>query len=211
VTPIGGRVKRCLDLLLSLLLLPIAAILTLPIVLLIAVNGRKPIYRHLRVGWNGRPFRCYKLRTMIADADAALENLLRQDQAAHSAWLQHYKLENDPRVTRLGWFLRRTNLDEVPQIWNVLRGEMSWVGPRPVIPEELSKYGPNLASYLACRPGITGLWQINRHSDTPYSVRVGLDAEYARNWSIARDIGILLVTIPRIVAANSRTHRAAKS
>ena len=200
--PFGGRAKRGLDLFLALLLLPVAAIVALPVALLIALEGGEPIYGHLRVGWNGRLFRCYKFRTMIADADVALGTLLRQDPEARRQWFERYKLENDPRVTRLGWLLRETNLDEIPQIWNILRGEMSWVGPRPVVLEELSRYGAHLPAYLACRPGITGLWQVSRRSDTPYSKRVTLDVDYARNWSFARDLAILFRTIPRIFALN---------
>jgi lipopolysaccharide/colanic/teichoic acid biosynthesis glycosyltransferase len=202
--PFGGRAKRSLDLFLALLLLPVVAIVALPVAVLIALEGGKPIYGHLRVGWNGRLFRCYKFRTMIMDADVALGTLLRQDPEARQQWFERYKLENDPRVTRLGWLLRETNLDEIPQIWNVLRGEMSWVGPRPVVMEELSRYGAQLPAYLACRPGITGLWQISRRSDTPYSKRVTLDVDYARNWSFARDLAILLLTIPRIFSPNGR-------
>jgi lipopolysaccharide/colanic/teichoic acid biosynthesis glycosyltransferase len=202
--PFGGRTKRGLDLFLALLLLPIAAIVALPVAVLIALEGGKPIYGHLRVGWNGRLFRCYKFRTMVTDADVALRTLLQQDPEARLQWLERHKLENDPRVTRLGWLLRETNLDEIPQIWNVLRGEMSWVGPRPVVKEELSRYGAHLPAYLACRPGITGLWQVSRRSDTPYSKRVTLDQDYARNWSVARDLTILFRTIPRILSLNGR-------
>ena len=141
---------------------------------------------------------------MVTDADVALRTLLQQDPEARLQWLERHKLENDPRVTRLGWLLRETNLDEIPQIWNVLRGEMSWVGPRPVVREELSRYGAHLPAYLACRPGITGLWQVSRRSDTPYSKRVTLDLDYARNWSVARDLTILFRTIPRILSLNGR-------
>ena len=204
MVPFGGRAKRCLDLFLTLLLLPFAATLALPVALLIALDGGKPIYGHPRVGWNGRVFRCYKFRTMVADSDVALETLLEQNPAARQQWLERYKLENDPRVTRLGWLLRETNLDEIPQIWNVIRGEMSWVGPRPVVVEELTRYGAHLPVYLACRPGITGLWQISRRNGMPYSKRVELDADYACNWSIRRDLVILFLTIPRIFAPNGR-------
>jgi exopolysaccharide production protein ExoY len=202
--PFGGGAKRCLDLFLVLLLLPVATILAVPIALLIALDGGKPIYGHLRVGWKGSLFRCYKFRTMIAGADALLETFLHENPEAQKQWLQRHKLEDDPRVTRLGWLLRETNLDELPQIWNVLRGEMSWVGPRPVVLEELSRYGSHLPTYLACRPGITGLWQVSRRSDTPYCERVTLDVDYARSWSVTRDLAILFLTIPRIVAPNRR-------
>ncbi|HEY2446880.1 MAG TPA: sugar transferase [Rhizomicrobium sp.] len=209
--PLGGRTKRCLDLLLSLSLLPALAIVALPVALVIWLGGGKPIYWHLRVGWNGRLFRCYKFRTMIAHADAALETLLRENPEARQQWLERHKIESDPRVTPTGWFLRKTNLDEIPQIWNVLRGEMSWVGPRPVVPEELCRYGTDLSAYLACRPGVTGPWQVSRRGHTPYSERVRLDVDYKENWSVARDLAILFLTIPRIYAANVRSEKCTAS
>lgn len=201
--PHGGLAKRCLDVALSLLLVPIVALVALPVALLIAVKGGAPIYGHLRVGWNGRLFRCYKFRTMVAEAEDELQAILDSDPAARLEWLERFKLANDPRVTPFGRFLRTTNLDEIPQIWNVLRGEMSWVGPRPVIPDELAKYGAHLGDYLACRPGVSGLWQIRRRGDTTYDERVAMDVEYARHWSIARDLAILVLTIPWMLAARN--------
>ncbi|HEX4160622.1 MAG TPA: sugar transferase [Rhizomicrobium sp.] len=202
--PLGGSAKRCLDLLLSILLLPLAAILSLPIACLVAVGGGSPVYGHLRVGWNGKPFHCYKFRSMVTEAEDELHALLERDPAARLQWLERFKFENDPRVTPLGRVLRYTSLDEIPQIWNVLRGEMSWVGPRPVIPDELAKYGPQVAAYLACRPGITGLWQIRRRRDTTYDQRVAFDVEYARNRTLARDLAIFCLTLPCIFAARDR-------
>lgn len=140
---------------------------------------------------------------MVLDANEKLRTLLHDNPQACGEWLGQFKLKNDPRVTRLGYFLRKTSLDEIPQIWNVLRGEMSWVGPRPVVTDELSKYGAYLPAYLACRPGITGLWQVNRSSDTTYAERVAFDVHYAECWSIALDLKILLMTIPRILTANA--------
>ena len=204
-TPLGGTTKRGFDVALTLLLVPIAALVTLPVALLIAVKGGAPIYGHLRVGWNGRLFRCYKFRTMVAEAENELQAILERDPAARVEWLERFKLANDPRVTPFGRFLRTTNLDEIPQIWNVLRGEMSWVGPRPVIPDELAKYGAQLGNYLACRPGVTGLWQIRRRDHTTYDERVAMDVDYARHWSIARDLAILVMTIPWIFAARNRS------
>lgn len=204
VTPLGGRSKRCVDLFVSILLLPIAALLALPIACLIAFAGSRPIYSHLRVGWNGRIFRCYKFRTMVAASEDKLRTIIERDPAARQQWLQHYKLADDPRVTRLGHFLRATNLDELPQIWNVLRGEMSLVGPRPVVPEELEKYTTHLSAYFACRPGITGLWQIRRRSNTTYDERVALDVQYALGWSMMRDVAILVRTIPWMLTARYR-------
>lgn len=202
--PIGGFAKRSFDVVLSLLLLPAAAILALPIGCLIALNGGAPVYGHLRVGWNGKIFRCYKFRTMVVEAEDELQAILEQNSAARLQWLEHFKLDNDPRVTRLGRFLRNTGLDEIPQIWNVLRGEMSLVGPRPVIPGELDKYREQICAYLACRPGVTGLWQVRRRRNTTYDERVAFDVDYARNWSIGRDILIFTLTLPRMFASRNR-------
>jgi len=200
-SPARAFVKRCVDIALSLLALPIALVLGVPIALLIALGGGRPIYNHLRVGRDGRHFVCHKFRTMIAGADIALEMLLADDPELRAEWLGHFKLKNDPRVTPLGRLLRKTSLDEIPQILNVLKGEMSWVGPRPVIPQELSKYGAQASAYLACRPGITGLWQVNGRSHTTYAERTALDMQYAKTWSIWLDVKILLLTIPRVLAA----------
>jgi lipopolysaccharide/colanic/teichoic acid biosynthesis glycosyltransferase len=204
ISPIGGSAKRCFDVVLSVLLLPLAAVLGLPVVCLIALNGGAAIYGHLRIGWNGKIFRCYKFRTMVADAEDELQAILERDPVTRLQWLEHFKLENDPRVTPLGRFLRDTNLDEIPQLWNVLRGEMSWVGPRPVVADELNKYGAHLSAYFACRPGITGSWQIRRCRDTTYDQRVAYDVEYVRHWSMARDIMILIRTVRGIIAVRHR-------
>jgi undecaprenyl-phosphate galactose phosphotransferase len=204
IVPVGGPAKRCFDILLSILLLPLAAILSLPIACLVAIHGGSPIYGHLRVGWNGKLFSCYKFRTMVAEAEDELQAILERDPEARLQWLERFKLENDPRVTSLGRFLRYTSLDEIPQLWNVLCGEMSWVGPRPVIPDELAKYGTQVSSYLVCRPGVTGLWQIRRHRNTSYNERVAFDVEYARHRTAARDLAILFLTIPCLFAARDR-------
>ena len=202
-SPLGGTAKRSLDLLISFLLLPLAAFVGLPIAGLIALDGGNAIYGHMRVGWNGRLFRCYKFLTMNVEAELELERILEQDEAARQQWLDRFKLENDPRVTALGRWLRKTYLDEIPQIWNVLRGDMSWVGPRPIVPAEMDKYGAFQSVYLGCRPGISGLWQIKRRTDTTYVQRIGFDVQYAQKWSAARDLMIMLLTIPRILFADS--------
>jgi lipopolysaccharide/colanic/teichoic acid biosynthesis glycosyltransferase len=188
----------------AILLLPLFLFFSLPIACLVALRGGSPIYGHFRVGWNAKPFRCYKFRTMVVEAEDQLQAILERDPAARLEWLERFKLENDPRVTPLGRLLRDTNLDEIPQIWNVLRGEMSWVGPRPIVPDELDKYGAHLSSYVACRPGITGLWQIKRRKSTTYDDRVAYDVEYVRNWSIARDIMILIRTAPWMFGPRDR-------
>lgn len=193
--------KRRLDIALSIFFLPVVLIIGLPIALLVALEGGRPLYRQIRVGRNGRLFTCYKFRTMTHDANARLRAALRDDPDARRAWFDRFKFENDPRVTRLGWFLRKTSLDEIPQVWNVIKGDMSWVGPRPVILDELLKYGADLPAYLACRPGITGMWQVNGRSDTTYRQRVAFDVHYAKNWSVMLDLRILLMTIPRVLTA----------
>ena len=203
VSPFGGTAKRSLDLAISILLLPLAVFVGFPIACLVVLNGGNPIYGHTRVGWNGRLFRCYKFRTMNAEAEHELQTILEQDEVARQQWLERFKLENDPRVTPLGRWLRRTYLDEIPQLWNVLRGDMSWVGPRPIVPAEMRKYGAFLSAYLACRPGVSGLWQIKRSSDTTYMQRVDFDVQYVRKWSAARDLVIMFLTIPRILFADS--------
>jgi exopolysaccharide production protein ExoY len=203
-TPVGGSAKRCIDILLSILLLPLVAVLSLPIACLVGLGGGSPIYGHLRVGWNGKLFRCYKFRTMVAEAEDELQAILERDPTARMQWVERFKLENDPRVTPLGRILRYTSLDEIPQIWNVLCGEMSWVGPRPVILDELDKYGSQVSAYLACRPGVTGLWQIRRSGNTTYDQRVAFDVEYVHNRTIGGDFAILCLTIPCLFATRER-------
>lgn len=197
----GGWTKRGFDLAISFFLLPVALVVAVPIACLVALDGGNPIYGHTRVGWKGRLFRCYKFRTMNTEADSALERILEHDEMARQQWLDRFKLENDPRVTSLGRWLRKTYLDEIPQIWNVLRGDMSWVGPRPIVPAELGKYGGFQSAYLRCRPGVSGVWQIKRRNGTSYEQRVDYDVEYTRRWSAARDLAIIFLTIPRILFA----------
>ncbi len=158
-------------------------------------DGGEPIYGHRRIGQGGRPFLCLKFRSMVPQADQVLADLLARDPEARAEWEASFKLKNDPRITPLGRFLRRTSLDELPQLWNVLRGEMSLVGPRPVVEEELAFYGKNVAYYLMAKPGITGLWQVSGRSDVDYDTRVYFDAWYARNWSLWHDLVILVKTV----------------
>ena len=195
------RLKRGVDLFLSLLLAPLVLLIAVPLCLMVMMEGGAPVYRHLRVGRGGRSFYCYKFRTMMVDADARLKDLLDSNHLAREEWSERFKLRNDPRVTRLGHFLRRTSLDELPQLWNVLSGDMSFIGPRPVICDELEKYGDDVAAYLACRPGISGLWQVNGRNDTSYEQRVAYDLQYARDWSLWLDLHILLKTFPVVLKA----------
>lgn len=193
--------KRWLDLVAALLLAPLVLLLIAPICLLVMLDGGKPIYRHLRIGRGGRIFHCYKIRSMTPDAEARLKTLLETNDPAREEWEGQFKLKDDPRITRLGRFLRRTSLDELPQLWNVMRGEMSFIGPRPIVPDELEKYGEFAPAYLACLPGISGLWQVNGRNDTTYEARVAFDTRYAREWSLLLDVRIVLKTLPVVLKA----------
>jgi len=187
--------KRMLDVVGSLVLACVFAPLMLAIALLLRNDGGSVIYRHCRVGRRGRVFACLKFRTMVPGADHMLHVLLEQDSNLKGEWMRYHKLHRDPRVTRLGRFLRSTSLDELPQLWNVIRGEMSLVGPRPVMPQELPRYGRNVRGYLAINPGITGLWQVKGRNDADYRRRVVLDTYYMRKQSLLLDLWILLKTI----------------
>jgi lipopolysaccharide/colanic/teichoic acid biosynthesis glycosyltransferase len=199
--PWAVRVKRGLDLTLAIVLAPFVALLILLICLLVMLECGNPIYRHLRLGRGGRTFYCYKIRTMALDADAQLKALLESNHLARQEWFEQFKLKTDPRITRLGGFLRKASLDELPQLWNVLKGEMSLIGPRPITPGELQRYGEHAAAYLACYPGISGLWQISGRNDTSYEKRVLMDERYARRWTFTLDLWILLQTLPAVLKA----------
>jgi undecaprenyl-phosphate galactose phosphotransferase len=190
--------KRVLDVVGVIALGLIFAPLMLVIALLLSRHGGSVFYRHRRIGQGGAAFECLKFRTMVPDADRVLREVLERDPALKAEWVRDRKLKEDPRVTAVGRLLRRTSLDELPQLWNVLRGEMSLVGPRPVVREELLRYGRSVGIYLAARPGITGLWQVTGRNDTDYHRRVQLDTYYVRNQSLLLDLYILLRT-PRVV------------
>jgi exopolysaccharide production protein ExoY len=194
-------VKRALDIVGALVL----ALLFSPLMILASIvlaRTGSVLYRHRRVGAGGKMFECLKFRTMVPDADRLLHELLAQDDNLMAEWLHHHKLRHDPRVTPIGRFLRRTSLDELPQLWNVLRGEMSLVGPRPVIREELLRYGRASATYLAVRPGITGLWQTMGRNDTNYRRRVTRDVYYVRNQTVLLDMYILAKTVRVVLAGD---------
>jgi Undecaprenyl-phosphate galactose phosphotransferase WbaP len=181
----------------------IGGILLLPLLFYIAVavklSSRGPIiYGHDRIGRGGRRFRAWKFRTMFENAGDVLEYYLEQHPELRLEWEQDQKLRYDPRVTRIGRFIRKTSLDELPQLWNVIRGQMSLVGPRPIVNAEVEKYGPYFKLYTIVKPGITGLWQVSGRSNTTYEQRVQLDAYYVRNWSPWLDVYLLLKTV-RIV------------
>lgn len=199
---LGTLAKRAVDIVGSLILALIFSPFLLLIMLMLGRNGGSVIYRHRRVGHNGKMFECLKFRTMVSDADQVLRDLLERDPELKAEWVSSHKLRNDPRITALGRFLRRTSLDELPQIWNVLRGEMSLVGPRPVVREELLRYGRKVRAYLAAKPGITGLWQVTGRNDTDYRRRVALDAYYVRNQSFLLDLYILFKTTGVVLGGN---------
>ncbi|HCN8764897.1 TPA: sugar transferase, partial [Escherichia coli] len=148
-----------------------------------------------RIGKGGKIFKCLKFRSMVTNSKEVLEDLLSKDIQAKQEWEATFKLKNDPRITKIGHFLRRTSLDELPQLFNVLKGEMSLVGPRPIITAELEKYNDEVAYYLLSKPGMTGLWQVSGRSDVDYETRVYLDTWYVKNWSMWNDIAILFKTI----------------
>jgi exopolysaccharide production protein ExoY len=194
--------KRILDIVGAIGLAVVFAPLILAIVVLMRRGRGSIIYKHRRIGRDGRSFECLKFRTMVPNAEQVLRELLERDPAIKAEWLRDHKLRCDPRVTPLGRFLRRTSLDELPQLWNVMRGEMSLVGPRPVVREELLRYGRNVRTYLSAKPGITGLWQVKGRNDTDYRRRVVLDTYYVRNQGLLLDLYILFRTT-RVVLGGS--------
>ena len=197
--PVARVLKRGFDVLTASLLLFLCAPLMLAIAILIMRDGGPALYRHRRIGSGGRSFPCMKFRTMHINAEAMLKDILARDPAAAAEWAATQKLRDDPRITAIGQVLRKTSLDELPQLLNVLRGEMSLVGPRPIVTAEVAFYGPQIADYYEARPGITGLWQVSGRSDTSYPRRVQLDVWYVRNWTLWHDIAILLKTVPAVL------------
>ncbi|MBI5100506.1 MAG: undecaprenyl-phosphate galactose phosphotransferase WbaP [Nitrospirae bacterium] len=198
--PINIFIKRCFDICVCLLLVPLLIVPMALIAALIRIDSKGPaIFFQGRIGRRGKTFRCYKFRTMYEDAEERLGAILEKDAVARDQWEQRWKLSDDPRVTRMGRFLRTTSLDELPQILNVLKGEMSLVGPRPVTQEEIDIYYKDLAALcFRVLPGITGLWQVSGRSNTGYDYRISLDLWYVKNWNLWLDIVIILKTI-RIV------------
>lgn len=193
-----GAMKRVADIVLAILILPMILPIIAIFYILIRQDGGPGFYGHERVGREGKTFKCWKLRSMVPDAKAALEKHLAENPEAAAEWERDFKLRDDPRITTLGNFLRKSSLDELPQIWNVLKGEMSLVGPRPVTEKELDRYGVDKWAYLMLRPGVTGLWQVSGRNEISYDERVALDARYCREISAAKDAHILFSTIGAI-------------
>jgi Undecaprenyl-phosphate galactose phosphotransferase WbaP len=200
-SPLSQAIKRTFDIAVSSILLLMLIPTLLPVALAVSLDGGPIFFAHERVGRRGKPFKCLKFRSLVPNASAALEALLASNPEARREWQSTQKLRHDPRRTQLGRMLRATSIDELPQLFNVLFGDMSLVGPRPVVHQELLEhYKRENIYYLLVRPGITGLWQISGRNETSYEERVHLDAWYARNWSLWGDIIILARTLPAVVA-----------
>ena len=188
--------KRVFDVVVSFCLLLLLSPLLVIVYFIIALDGGPGVYASKRVGYGGVIFNCFKLRSMAVDSENILAELLRRDPQIREEWNREFKLEHDPRVTKIGRFIRKTSLDELPQLWNVLIGNMSLIGPRPILPDELEQYGENIKYYMITRPGITGLWQVSGRNNLTYNQRIELNLWYTKNWSLWNDIIILLKTIP---------------
>lgn len=196
--------KRLFDIVFSLLLLLAATPIILLLVLALRLDGGPIFFGHKRIGQDGKVFKCWKFRTMIVGAEDKLKAYLDNNSHAAEEWAASFKLTNDPRITKLGSFLRKTSLDELPQILNVLKGEMSIVGPRPVVEAELKKYGTSVGAYLAQKPGITGLWQVSGRNNVSYEKRVQLDVLYQMQKSFHTDLKLVLQTGVAIIEKTGR-------
>jgi undecaprenyl-phosphate galactose phosphotransferase len=188
-------IKRAFDIGVGLALLVMLFPAFIIISYLVRKSGKQIIFGHERIGLNGKKFRCYKFRSMVENSREALDQLLATSDEARREWYKDFKLKNDPRITKFGKFLRQSSLDELPQLWNVIRGDMSLVGPRPVIQDEIPFYGNYVNFYYRSRPGLTGLWQVSGRSDLDYESRVQLDVWYVSNWSLWNDVVILMRTV----------------
>lgn len=197
---VNGLAKRVFDhaVAMSIFVFTLPLLLTIAFVIKIQ-DGGPVLFRQIRCGRNGKAFYCYKFRTMKVNAEAALQEVLAADPEARAEWEKTHKLQKDPRITGFGRLLRKSSLDELPQLLNILAGEMSLIGPRPVTFAELERYGNNVHYYYAARPGVSGLWQVNGRNHLTYEQRVAYDIEYVRNWSFMRDMKIMAKTVPAVL------------
>lgn len=198
----GPSISRVIDVVLALA----GIVFMLPLMTLIAcsiwaTDGSPVLFAHQRIGRGGRTFPCFKFRTMVVDSRARLEHLLATDPVAKAEWYSLHKLRRDPRITSIGALLRRSSFDEIPQLFNVLRGEMSIVGPRPIVAEEIGFYGAYFSNYCSVNPGITGFWQISGRNSVSYRSRVAMDVLYARRKSLPWDLKIMVMTVPAVLLA----------
>lgn len=196
--------KRIVDLSIAVLLLPVLIPLIAVLCALCARTGSFGLFAHQRVGQHGVPFTCWKIRTMVPDAEQRLRDHLAADPVAAAEWARTQKLTRDPRVTALGRVLRRTSLDELPQIWNVLRGDMSLVGPRPITAPELDRYGPHAQTYLSLKPGVTGLWQVAGRANGCYDERLQMDQTYAQTMGLFGDLSLIAQTAVVVIRPTGR-------
>jgi exopolysaccharide production protein ExoY len=197
-----SRLVRLLDITVSLLAILLLAPVFIGVALAVRLTSRGPIlFAHRRIGLGGATFPCLKFRTMVIDAEARLREILESDPAAREEWARDHKLRRDPRITPIGRFLRGSSLDELPQLLNVLRGEMSLVGPRPIVAGEIGRYGRYYGHYCQCRPGITGLWQVSGRNNVSYRRRVAMDVCYVSNRNLAFNMRIMLLTVPMVLLA----------
>lgn len=197
--PVGGISKRGFDVVVaSMALLFFSPIFLMLMALVKFSDGGSVFYGHSRIGHGGRTFRCLKFRTMRQDGDRVLKEYLEKNPAAYEEWRTTRKLQDDPRITTVGGVLRKLSLDELPQLLNIIRGEMSIVGPRPVVEDELEMYDTAAHLYLRSRPGLTGLWQVSGRNDVSYAARVALDSHYVENWSLVTDLKIIGLTVPAV-------------
>jgi undecaprenyl-phosphate galactose phosphotransferase len=192
-------IKRCFDVLGALCIITLLSPVLIILALLVKKDGGASIYGHERIGLNGERFNCYKFRSMVLNSKEVLEDLLSNSEEARNEWNRDFKLKLDPRITKVGYFIRKTSLDELPQLFNVLKGEMSLVGPRPIIEAELERYAGDVDYYLMAKPGMTGLWQVSGRNNVDYDTRVYFDAWYVKNWSLWNDIVILFKTISVVI------------
>lgn len=199
------RLKRLIDVVSALLALILFSPLFIFLILLVSLDGGPPFFRQLRLGYQGQIFTMWKFRSMVVDAETHLEMMLKNDETLREHWGVWRKFKSDPRTTILGKWLRRSSLDELPQLWNVLVGDMSLVGPRPILPGEVELWGRDVIMYQSVRPGITGLWQVSGRSKLSYEERILLDLEYIRNRSWWLDSLIMLKTI-RVVFLSIGAH-----
>ena len=198
---VGLAIKRAVDIVGALTFFLVFGPLYVAVALCVWLGGGHPVhYCQTRLGRRGRPFRFYKFRSMVLDSDRVLDEHLARDPAARAEWDTFQKLENDPRVLPVGRFIRQLSLDELPQFWNVLKGDMSLVGPRPCMERQRSLYGKHWGHYCAVRPGITGLWQVSGRNRLSYAQRVELDAKYVNDWSLWLDIKILAKTVSAVIS-----------
>lgn len=199
------RLKRCVDISTALVGLILLSPLFLALICIISIDGGKPLFKQERVGYQGRLFTMWKFRSMVVDAEEHLQTILENDESLREHWDLWRKFNNDTRTTILGRWLRRMSLDELPQLWNVLVGDMSLVGPRPIIPTEVELWGERITNYESVRPGITGLWQVSGRSRLSYQERISLDEEYIRHRCWWLDTRIAIRTI-RVVFLSIGAH-----